>query len=511
MKIFHKTPLALGVAAGMAMLVASTGAQASNSGTDLNLSAKARSGGMAGAAYTMPQEASAAVFGNPATLTQFKGINFNFGASMITLMDAQNQQQTTITGGGLVPGLEGVHTNKSNSDANNYVLPDIGITMQVSPNLVIGTGLEVDSGLGADYRDDPISLLGGAGEPVGLAQTGIPLLVEVISFSANLAAAYQVTEKLSVGASATIGFGLAQLGTSGNTTGLGEPNGTTGGLNGALHGLGALPGVTDTINGATLSDFGGTTSSVHDIGFGASLGATYLLQEGVMLSATVKSPLSYNYKNIIFGDQNAVPGVHGHDGYQDLTIQNPTEVILGVAFDNVIMPGLLVEADAIWKNWSDAQTFQDVFEDQWLLTIGAQYKTGDWTYRAGYSYAQDILSDKPNNTLGGLDGLGTLPLGESELSALSVDVIELVQMSLVPVIWKHSVTAGIGYQITDAVSVDGFVSYAFAEEETRNPATLDYTAGLLLAGAGVTDVSTEYKANLDAEIMAGIGLNIALP
>jgi len=498
MRIFHKTPLALGVAAGMAMLAASTGAQATNSGTDLNLSAKARSGGMAGAAYTMPQEASAAVFGNPATLTQFKGINFNFGASMITLLDAQNQQQTSITTG----AGTSVSTNKSNSDANNYVIPDLGISMQISPNLVIGTGLEVDSGLGADYRDDPLSLFGGAfnGVPTGLPspndtleQIKVPLLVEVISFSANLAAAYQVTEQLSVGASATIGFGLAQLGTAGPTDGLDQ--------------LSLLLG--NPADG-TLSDFGGTTSSVHDIGFGATLGATYLVQEGIMLSATVKSPLSYNYKNIIFAE-SAGTNVHGHDGYQDLTLQNPTEVIFGVALDNVIMPGLLVEADAIWKNWSDAQTFQDVFEDQWLLTIGAQYKTGDWTYRAGYSYAQDILSDKPNNTLGGLDGLGSVPLGTGPFEAISVDVIELVQVSLVPVIWEHTVTAGIGYQITDAVSVDGFVSYAFADTETRNPATLDATALGLIGVTGATAVDTEYKVNLDAEIMAGIGINIALP
>ena len=488
MKLFKKTPLSTGVSCGLTLLAVSTGALASSAGTDLNLSTKARAGGMAGAAYTMPQEPSAAVFGNPATLTQFKGINFNFGATLMGLANAEQQQQTTIAG-------VGTFTNKSHSDANNYVLPDLGITLQVSPNLVIGTGLEVDSGIGADYRDDPISLFGGALAPLTGVQTAVPLLVEVISFSANLAAAYQINEQLSVGASATIGFGLAQLGTSGPTDGLDE-------LNAALQAASQLP-----LGSTTLSDFGGTTSSVHDIGFGASLGATYLVQDGVMLSATVKSPLSYNYNNIIHADQTAVPGVHGHDGYQDLTIQNPTEVIFGIAFDNVIMPGLLVEADAIWKNWSDAQTFEDVYEDQWILNFGAQYQAGDWTYRAGYSYAQDVLSDKPNNTLGGLDGLGTIPLGDTAFSAISYDVIELVQTTLVPILWKHTVTAGIGYQITDAVSVDGYISYAFAETESRNPATLDGIA-TLLAGSTVT---TEYKTNLDAEMLAGIGINIALP
>ena len=485
MKLFKKTPLSAGVGYGLALLAVSTGALATSAGTDLNLSTKARAGGMAGAAYTMPQEPSAAVFGNPATLTQFKGINFNFGATFMSLANAENQQQTTIAGAG-------TFTNKSHSDANNYILPDLGITLQVSPNLVIGTGLEVDSGIGADYRDDPISLFAGA---LG-TQTAIPLLVEVISFSANFAAAYQVTDQLSVGASATMGFGLAQLGTAGPTDGLDE-------LSVAL-GASSPPPAAAT---GPLSDFGGTTSSVHDIGFGASLGATYLVQDGVMLSATLKSPLSYNYNNIIHADQTAVPGVHGHDGYQDLTIQNPTEVIFGIALDNVIMPGLLVEADAIWKNWSDAQTFEDVYEDQWILNFGAQYQAGDWTYRAGYSYAQDVLSDKPNNTLGGLDGLGTIPLGDTAFSAISYDVIELVQTTLVPILWKHTVTAGIGYQITDAVSVDGYISYAFAETESRNPATLDGIA-TLLAGSTVT---TEYKTNLDAEMLAGVGINIALP
>jgi len=493
MMTFHKTPLALGVAAGMAMLAASTGAQAGNTGTDLNMSAKARAGGMAGAAYTMPQEASAAVFGNPATLTQFKGMHFNFGATLISMADPQIQQETTISGTGTP--LDNTYKNKSTSDANNYIVPDIGISMQVSPKLFIGTGLELDSGLGTDFRDDPFKLLGGAGTAMGLHPNGVsvPLVVEVISFSANLAAAYQVTDDLSVGASATIGFGLAQLGTTGNTTGLD-------GLNGAL----GLPG-------NTLTDFGGTTASVHDVGFGASLGATYRLQEGVMVSATVKTPVSYNFRNGVHAENASATNLlnlQGHDGFQDLSIQNPTEIILGVAFDDVFMPGLLVEADAIWKNWSDANTFEDIFEDQWLLTFGAQYKTGDWTYRAGYSYAQDILSDSANNTLAGLDGLGTVPLGEGPLSPLATDIVKIVQVALVPVIWNHTLTAGLGYQITDAVSVDGFVSYSFAEKVKRNPSNLDANASALLGGA---PVSTEYTANLDAEMMVGIGLNVALP
>jgi len=492
MRTFNKKPLALGVAAGMAMLVAATSAQAISTGTDFNLSAKARAGGMAGAAYTMPQEASAAVFGNPATLTQFKGINMNFGASWLSLESVENEQQANVVGG----AFAGTYTNTSKSDADNYIIPDFGLTLQVSPNLVLGTGLEVDAGLGADYRDDPITLLGGLGGTAAGGALGgnftLPLLVEVISFNANLAAAYQVNEQLSLGAAVTIGFGLAQLGTSG-------PTGNLDTLNGAILAV-PIP------IGTALTDFGGTTSSVHDIGFGGSLGATYLVQEGIMLSATVKTPLEYNFKNIIHANP-AATGTDKPDGFQDLTLQQPAEIILGVALDNVIMPGLLVEMDAIWKNWSDAHAYEDAYEDQWLLAIGAQYEAGDWTYRAGYSYAQDILSDKPNGTLSGLDGVGTVPLADTT-GGLPGDVITIVQNTLLPVIWNHTITAGVGYKITEAVSVDAFAAYAFGEEEKDS---LPVLSGVAAAALGATSVAATTEAEIGYELMIGAGINIALP
>ena len=45
----------------------------------------------------------------------------------------------------------------------------------------------------------------------------------------------------------------------------------------------------------------------------------------------------------------------------------------------------------VWKNWSNAKTYEDVYKDQWLLLLGTQYKTGPWSLRAGYSYASKIL------------------------------------------------------------------------------------------------------------------------
>jgi len=441
-KSFNKTPLALGLSSVL-VLLASTSAHAISTGTDLNLSAKARAGGMAGAAYTMPQEASAAVFGNPATLTQFQGINMNFGASFLSLSEIDVESTSHV------PATASVLDGRSHSDADNYIVPDFGLTIQVAPNLVLGTGLEVDAGLGADYRDDPIANL-------------LPLTVELISFNANLAAAYEVNDKLSVGGALTIGFALAQLGTSGSVT-------TFSGVE-----TGFLP-----------------TSSVHDIGLGGSLGATYKIQEGIMVSAAWKSKVQYNFKNIL---QNS--HANGLDsltagGYQDLTLEQPAEVVIGVAFDNVLAEGLLVEMDVIWKNWEDASTYEDAYDDQFLYVIGAQYDMGNITLRAGYSYADDILNSNPGDTLHDLDVI-------NPLDASGQDVVKIAQYTLLPTIWNHTITAGIGYQITDAVSVDAYAAYAFGEDETTTVTVLT-TNGL------------DLESKIDYELMVGAGINIALP
>lgn len=445
MKFFKKAPLA----AGIAIAMASGGAQAISTGTDLNLSAKAAAGGMGGAAYTMPQEASAAVFGNPATLTQFKGFNMNFGASYLDY-DLTSKDVSNAAAGALGVPNGTTHTN----DAGSYIVPDFGLTLELAPGLVIGTGLELDAGLGADYRDDPIL-------------NGLNLHVELISFNANLAAGYQLTDQWSVGAAATIGFGLFQVADS---NGVASP----------------------AVGGAT-----GSSSSVHDIGFGFTLGTTYEVQQGVMTSLTVKSPVKYSFNTVADAGGPAL-GAGTAGNWQDTDLEQPLEVIVGVALDDVLMPGLLVEADVIWKNWADADFYEDIFDDQFLIAIGAQLEAGNFTYRLGYSWAEDILASP--NTTGAIGGLthasGAVPFDAGALT--------IVQMSLTPVIWEHTVTAGIGYNFTENVRLDAYGAYAFGEKEDRTY-TINPAAPLGGLPSGVQE------ANAQQQWMIGAGLNVAMP
>ena len=357
-------------------------------------------------------------------------------------------------------------------------------------------------------------------------------MVEVISFSANIAAGYKVTSDLSVGAALTIGFGLAQLGTTGPTTGFDAVSDLV--IDGAL-GLGATGDATIS-NGGVLSNWGGSPASVHDISLGWSLGATYMVADGITTSLAIKGPVEYKFKNIIYADPattggGLVPG-NSANGWQHLDVEQPLEVIIGVAMEDVLIPNLLVELDVVWKNWGDADAYEDAYDDQFLVLLGTQYTAGDWSFRAGYSWTEEILRSTPESTLGQITGLGDLPLGKGAaaldvatglgiVEPLAVDFIEIVQMSLLPVLWEHTFTLGAGYNFTDAVSVNGFVSYSLGEDDSRN---LEVAAGALDIGLGLIDAAnggtgafvssgtaSSISVDVDTEIFVGIGINVALP
>ena len=172
------------------------------------------------------------------------------------------------------------------------------------------------------------------------------------------------------------------------------------------------------------------------------------------------------FHNILYRD---LTGLGGVAGFQDLKVELPTEYIIGVAAQGLLMPNLLLELDVVFKQWGSANTFKDVYDDQTLFLLGAEYQMGKITLRAGYSYAENMIRSTPNSTLHNLDGLGQLPLGPgSPVPAFSQDLVGLVQTSLLPVVWKHNISAGLGYSF-GAANVDLFISYAFEEE-------LEYTA-----------------------------------
>ena len=68
---------------GFAAWVTSQQAFGQGYGTDVQNVLTPAAGGMAGASIAMPQDVPAALFGNPATLAQFRGSQFTLGGAWI--------------------------------------------------------------------------------------------------------------------------------------------------------------------------------------------------------------------------------------------------------------------------------------------------------------------------------------------------------------------------------------------------------------------------------------------
>jgi long-chain fatty acid transport protein len=180
------------------MITSSSVALAGTFGTDLNNNMLPATGGMGGASVARTVEPAAAVFGNPATLTEYnKGTSFTFGATyLVPTLTARENGQGPFVGSFVPEGFD------QESRTDPYLVPTVAITQALNDKIVVGMGLTAQSGVGSDFRESGLG-----GDPVG----------ELVLFNANLGVGYKVTDNLSLGATATLGNGYFQASLSGDT------------------------------------------------------------------------------------------------------------------------------------------------------------------------------------------------------------------------------------------------------------------------------------------------------
>ncbi|MEW8375122.1 MAG: outer membrane protein transport protein [Candidatus Thiodiazotropha sp.] len=160
-------------------------------GYDLHNTLAPASGGMAGTSLARPQDVTSAVFGNPATMSKFKGTKFSFGATFY-------MPEVDLTHDGSVTGT--AFSESSGTDI--FAVPNVGVTQDLRGlglPATLGLGLTAVSGIGAEFRADPGSLGAGA---------------EFIILGVNAGLGYELSNDLSLGAAATISFAELDLGLS---------------------------------------------------------------------------------------------------------------------------------------------------------------------------------------------------------------------------------------------------------------------------------------------------------
>jgi len=185
------------VVAGLALSAYQQSAYGQGYGTDSQNVLTPAAGGMAGVSTAEPQDVPSAIFGNPATLTQFHGTQFTLGGAWV-------EGYPTVTNDGSANG--GVPFSVT-SRTEGFAIPAVGVIQDLRSVGVPGDfalGFGGLSGLGAEYR--------------GLAPATSFLnnvSSEYMVLGINAAMGIEVTKQLSVGAAMTLGNGFEQLGFTG--------------------------------------------------------------------------------------------------------------------------------------------------------------------------------------------------------------------------------------------------------------------------------------------------------
>ncbi|HWV07082.1 outer membrane protein transport protein [Ralstonia sp. CHL-2022] len=419
-----------------------------------------RAMGGTGAAFDI---GAAAMMENPATLSLMgEGRHFSLGLDVVsTDIKATN----TATG----------ETASSGNHGNNngpYFAPQTAFVYRQG-RYAFGAGIFAEGGLGTQYGGSSFLSRTSNGVDTGLDQFS-RLLVLRVPFSA----AYQVTDKLTVGASLDAVWTSLNLGTLldvsqiGTLAGQGRVSGT---LVPTLMGVPGLSG--GYINFARNAPVGGGAQAW---GIGGRLGLTYQVTPDTRIGA------AYNAKTHV-GDLTgqatlaAVSSVAGNIPLKgDVTVRNfqmPAQLTVGIS--HRFNDQLLVSADYQRVFWSSVMKDMNVgfvqsgtganldlslpqnYRDISVFGIGAEYRyNAKWTFRGGFHYAQEaipsnmLLAVVPATPTTSLTGGVSYAIGKNDVIdfALSVALRKTLANSsqpntAVPISVTHSqVNAVIAYQ-----------------------------------------------------------------
>lgn len=405
----------------------SAGAQAGPHGSEFDLTLTPAAGGMEGVGIARPQDAVAMLFANPATLTQLEGnTTFIIGATYVSPNLEAHGEPTdlfggTVSGGDFNPAAALTGNFKGTSSFDDGAVPHAVVIQRLSEKLVVGFGLTGISGLGSDWRE----------------VDGVPnLIADLGLFGTNMSAAYQVTDKLSIGATFSLGIASLQVG---------------------------------------LTESGAT---VHEFGVGGSLGATYDAGAFV-LGVTFKSELGVTYDNVM----ETAPDV-----FDDFELEQPQELQLGIATGKAFSENTIIEFNFRYKNWDNAAGYSSFWKDQYIYSLGAQHKIGNLYLRAGYSYNTAIAknSEDLGFSFGSITfiknpgyGTGTDPTQPPSIP-VTPTFLELAQATIADGHWQQSVSVGLGYDIPGMnIRADMNLSFAFDGEAQLGPF---FAEGQLFAG-----------------------------
>ena len=203
-------------------------------------------------------------------------------------------------------------------------------------------------------------------------------------------------------------------------------------------------GLAAHIDYATLDLRSGSSTGY---GFGVQLGAIYRPLDRVSMGITYTTPQTVTHSNVSDFDGNGTA--------DNLDLQAPQQVGLGIAFD-VIPNTLLIELNGKWINWNNAAGYSDFdWKDQYVFGIGAQYKvTPKLALRAGYNYGNSPVNEHNN-----FNGLAPRQIQGKTLPTYYYETFRVIGF---PAVVEHHASFGIGYEFSNRFSINLGYTHAFS-------------------------------------------------
>ncbi len=265
--------------------------------------------------------------------------------------------------------LAGVSPFQAKSQAPGSLIPNIGVLFDTS---VMGRQVKVG-----------IGFLGNAGIAVDFRQVPESNGTHASLLALDLvnSVAMQMTDRMSVGASFNLGTGVLD------------------------------------------GPFASSSSSQTDYATRGSIGLNYDLGQGRTFGAYWQSRKDHSFNDIARFPTGS---------FQDINLAMPSNFGFGIANRNLMCGRLLLATDVLFKQYSDADFFKSVYDDQWVFQFGSQYIVNPRIrLRAGYAYNENPLLATVPLTIG-----GTIPIG-------GLPAVQYVQGQFASVS-QHRMTGGVG-------------------------------------------------------------------
>jgi long-chain fatty acid transport protein len=228
------------------------------------------------------------------------------------------------------------------SEAPGTPVANIGLTQDLGElgiPVTFGVGFVTTAGGLVDFRDVPQSNGTNTGSMI---------------FNAPMAIGADVTDRLSVGASLALGIALFD------------------------------------------GPFVGASGMTPDYSLRGNVGASYLLTDDTTVGAYYQTEQAYRFEHAFIIN----PGINQQTF--NVRMDLPQNIGIGIANSTLMDGCLLLALDVVYKMWEEAALYGAVYDNQWVVQLGAQYTAGRVRLRAGYAWAENPIDDSPGSNIGGV-------------------------------------------------------------------------------------------------------------